>query len=270
MATPNQNFTFVERTASYWFLAVPAVFGSFIFCLGFFDSLIQWKDVFFGVGGTIFGSSLGTVFGLLAGARLQMQVVDVQRGLDSLLQTHVTTSAQLYQQISDTLSKAIQFPWSTDEKTLKIHRRCQHWYYRTRKGNDEFWMYLPLDFSERFEPGRLYSQRTVPMLGREYKYEYDGLLIGMRLVVITKALEHGEPVAISIIRDYGMGLGEDDGYWGLYFHSDWNKDEGVDPCILVHEPFEGTGNPGRQTSVFGEKLKERWKSLAPETGINVC
>ena len=68
-------------------------------------------------------------------------------------------------------------------------------YYLTRIGNDEFWIYLPLDFSERFEPGRLYCQQSIPIGGRAYKYEFDGLLMGMRLVVMVKSIEHNEPFA---------------------------------------------------------------------------
>ena len=58
MASNNENSNFIQRTAEYWFLAVPALAGVFIFILGFVNSLVAWKDVFFGVGGTIFGRSI--------------------------------------------------------------------------------------------------------------------------------------------------------------------------------------------------------------------
>lgn len=256
--------SFLERTAHYWFLAVPTIIGVGIFIAGFFENLAIWKEVLFSVGGTIFGSSLGTALGLIAGEKLQRQVIDVKEGLEQLLQTHSKSSKELHQQLSDTLSKAVQFPWSTDEAILKAKRTVQHLYYRTRIGGQEFWMYLILDFSKQFEPGRLYCKYIIPMAGKEYMYEQDGLLADTSLVLITKS-EHGEPDGIITIRNYGIGLGVE-GYWGLYFHMDWDTKDGVDPCILTDKQFNDTGQQGQQTTEFGKTLEKKWLALAPETG----
>lgn len=267
MEHEEKEFKFLGLTGVYWFLAFPSLLGFVLFCLGFI--VVSYKDALFGVGGTIFGSSLGTVFGLIAGARLQRQVVDVQKSLEHLFLSHRTNSIELQKQISDTLSKAVRFPWSSDESALKEQRKVLHWYYRTRKGEEEFWRYVPLDFSKQFEPGRLYCQSTVTMEGEEFCYEYEGFLIGNRLVLTIKPLTSREEEGIATIFHYGTKLGIE-GYGGFYLHWDWNRDDGVDPCILADKPFEGTEISGRQSLGFGGELTKRWHALVPKVGMKTC
>ncbi len=253
---------FLGRTGLRWFLAFISFIGAVIFGVGLIESLNKWQNVFFSVGGTIFGSALGTTLGLIAGGKLQRQVENVQDGVAVLSQSIRKDSEKLYQQLSDTLSHAVDFPWATDEAILKPKRTRHYIYYRTRIQGEEFWMYLPLEFSQLFEPGRLFCKAVIPMMGKEYRYEHNGFLIGNSLVLNVKSV-HGEAEGFVIIRDFGRGLAVR-GYWGLYVHLDWDGNDGVDPCILAEAQFENTGDPGRQTPEFGRKIEEIWSNLAPK------
>lgn len=259
MSVGEKELTWLEHTAKYWFLAVPFMLGLVVFGLGFIPRLALWQSVFFGAGSTLCGSALGTVLGSLAGARLQRQVVDVQKGLNDL-----------YKRMTEIMSNAVQSPWNTKEEILRLHRICLHCYHRTRKGDNEFWIYTPLDFSTYPQPGCLYAQQTIPMDGRDHVYVVEGLLIDQRLVLTLRAREHGESVAIQVFRDYGMGLHREEGYWGLYVHLDWNGNDGADPCILIPQPFAGTEPPGRQTPEFSAQLTQRWLKLTSTVGLKSC
>ena len=261
-----QNETFLERTQLMWFLGWPEIVGLIAFGSGFLPSLHEYKDGLLTIGGTIFGSSLGTVFGLVTGAGLQRKVNEVHENLERLVDTHRIESSQLQNQILRTLSKAVVFPWTNSEEAIEKHRKIVHMYHRTREDNDEFWIYSIIDFSEIKITGRVCCTQVIENNNRDYKYESEAFLIGARLLIITTA-EHSELPALHIFSDFGSKLRSRQGYWGVELHQDWNSEDGLDPCLIFENPLDGTGPPGRQNQDFSEKLMQKWRALCHPVGI---
>lgn len=247
-----QSEPYLQRTSGLWFLIAVMLVGGLIFACAYIPKFADAKGVLLCLGPTIFGSALGSFFGILAAAKHEKKIERIDCRLDDF--------------INDTLSRVFDFPWCTDENDLKTHRVVLHEYYLTRSDGEEFWMYHPIDFSKYLVPGRLYSRGTTSMEGVNYDYEYHGFLLNNRLV-INIAPGHNEQPAICIYGDYCTMLHRDRGYAGINVHFDWNSHDGVDPCLISHNPLFNTNKPGRQEPDVCAKLMDRWIKMAPRVGL---
>lgn len=268
MSMPDDKLAPLERTGVVWFLSFMIVIGAVFVAVGFSTWGADYKEMLVTAGSAVFGSALGSCFGLLTGQRLHKDVNNVQHTLDRLIDRHEENISELCNSITTTLSASLKTPWSTDEKILQHHRTTLYQYHRTRDADGEFWSCRKIDFSKHKTPGKLYCEVIIEKDGRPYSYDHEGFIIDNRLIILTKSRLHGEDIAIAVYHDYGKSLHTKAGYSGIYLHNDWNSVDGYDPCIITHEHIFNIASEGRLPQYLYEKLHEHWIRLSPPAGMH--
>lgn len=266
----------VQRTGHYWFLFSSALLGVVIFCLGFIPYFVDWKEQLFRIGGIVFGSTLGTIFGLFAGGGLRKQILDIRDNVDQLLTNgeevldeYRDSIFSLKNDLTTVMHRCVNFPWSTDEDKLKLHRKVLHLYHKTRKDEKNCWIYSVIDFSKEIAPGRLCSTSMINIDGQNYNYNIEAFLVDTRLILTWKGVNHDELISICIFKNYGVGLSTrpNNACWGVLLHSDWDTVDTIDPCLLSNYPLIKDVGAGLLEDSVGNKISNCWNKLAPNVGI---
>jgi hypothetical protein len=151
-------------------------------------------------------------------------------------------------------------PWVTDEEVLKKYRTLLHHYHQTKQGDDIFWIYTPIDFTEP-HPGCLHASVRMGLHG-ELKYKAYGYLFRHMLVIILKSNDEGDyGESVHLYYDFRKKVRDTLGLLGVLFLKKLNGTDGFGGSLLFKTPFPGTEAPGHQSSALSTTLSEYWQVL---------
>ena len=162
---------FPEILRGYSGLNIGLIFCGISFLI---TGLLLSQPIFYTIGGTLFGASLGAFFGRIANIDLNQKTIELNQKTN-----------ELYVKLIDTLNTLETQKFISDELSVKAFRRIWHLYHITMIDGNYYWRHTLCDFSQSVLPGCLYAIANVlDPKGNPMTYCVEAGVRGDRLFII--------------------------------------------------------------------------------------